>query len=80
MTDLPPLAKAIDKYIELRGQQEGQKEKIDPRLQSIIENLFLKCIADREYKQARILSISVLLALNYLSRPSELPSKHNVSI
>ncbi|KAF7436711.1 proteasome regulatory particle base subunit [Pleurotus ostreatus] len=46
------ISKAIDKYIDLRGQQEGQKEKIDPRLQSIIENLFLKCVADREYKQA----------------------------
>lgn len=45
-------AKAIDRYIHLRSEdQTGKKEKIDPRLQSIIEGIFSRCIEDGEYKQ-----------------------------
>lgn len=42
-------AKAIDHYIEVRVEEsEGS---IDPRLSSIIEGIFRRCIDDGEYKQ-----------------------------
>lgn len=49
-------AKAIDQYIELRAEEQSgtSKEKIDPRLQNIIEGIFQRCIAEGEYKQVRI--------------------------
>ncbi|KAG8899523.1 proteasome regulatory particle base subunit [Tulasnella sp. 403] len=48
------VSKAIDRYIELRTAEEaGQSiEKIDPRLQDIVETIFARCIDDGEYKQA----------------------------
>ncbi|KAF9462163.1 armadillo-type protein [Collybia nuda] len=42
-------AKAIDRYIQLRSSEH---ENIDPRLQNVIESIFLRCIAEGEYKQA----------------------------
>lgn len=45
-------AKAIDRYIQARTvEQSSSKEKIDPRLQSTIEGIFNRCIAEGEYKQ-----------------------------
>ncbi|KAF8898847.1 hypothetical protein BD779DRAFT_1666615 [Infundibulicybe gibba] len=47
------VSKAIDRYIQLRAEeQSGGHEKIDPRLQSIIEGIFSRCIAEGEFKQA----------------------------
>lgn len=51
-------AKAIDRYIEQRtAEEQGSSElvsveKIDPRLQDIVESIFARCIDDGEYKQA----------------------------
>ena len=49
---LPP-AKAVDRYIELRTAEDSGTsiEKLDPRLQDIIESIFTRCIDDGEYKQ-----------------------------
>ncbi|KAJ7357264.1 armadillo-type protein [Mycena albidolilacea] len=46
------LSKAIDRYIQVRSEEETGKGKVDPRLQSVIENIFARCIDEREYKQA----------------------------
>lgn len=47
------ISKAIDKYIEVRTEeQSGSKAKVDSRLQAIIESIFNRCIAEGEYKQA----------------------------
>jgi 26S proteasome regulatory subunit N2 len=45
-------AKAIDRYIESRSA-ESLSEKIDPRLQDIVEGIFKRCIEDGEHKQVR---------------------------
>jgi 26S proteasome regulatory subunit N2 len=48
------LAKAIDHYILVRNEQEGaNKDKVDPKLQFIIEGIFDRCVQQREYKQVR---------------------------
>jgi 26S proteasome regulatory subunit N2 len=46
-------AKAIDRYIHLRSDETSgsNPDKIDPRLHSIIQGIFSRCIEDREYKQ-----------------------------
>lgn len=44
------ISQCIDKYIALRNQDSG--EEIDPRLQSVVERMFQRCIDDGEYKQA----------------------------
>ncbi|KAJ3918306.1 D-isomer specific 2-hydroxyacid dehydrogenase [Lentinula edodes] len=48
------MSMAIDKYIELctEEQASSKQDKIDPRLQRIIENIFTRCISEGEYKQA----------------------------
>ncbi|KAH7910870.1 26S proteasome regulatory complex non-ATPase subcomplex Rpn2 Psmd1 subunit [Hygrophoropsis aurantiaca] len=47
------ISKAIDRYIQLRTDESSSKQaKIDPRLQTIIESIFERCIKEREYKQA----------------------------
>jgi 26S proteasome regulatory subunit N2 len=47
------VSKAIDRYIQLESEESTSgKSKIDPRLQSIIEGIFRRCIEDGEYKQA----------------------------
>ncbi|KAJ7932500.1 hypothetical protein B0H13DRAFT_1955708 [Mycena leptocephala] len=47
------LSKAIDRYIEVRSEEQtGKSDKVDPRLQAVIENIFARCIDEREYKQA----------------------------
>lgn len=46
-----PAAKAIDRYVQLRSQDAPVHVKIDPRLQSIIESIFRRCIDEGEYKQ-----------------------------
>lgn len=49
------LAKAIDRYIESRTEdQSGTQAKVDPRLQDIIESIFSQCIQNGEYKQASL--------------------------
>ncbi|EJD04170.1 26S proteasome regulatory complex, non-ATPase subcomplex, Rpn2/Psmd1 subunit [Fomitiporia mediterranea MF3/22] len=45
------ISKAIDRYVELRVDETSAK-KIDPRLQTIIESIFRRCIDDGEHKQA----------------------------
>lgn len=47
----PTLAKAIDRYIDLRFDETPPAAKIDPRLQSIIEAIFRRCIDEGEYRQ-----------------------------
>jgi hypothetical protein len=32
-------------------EQTSKSDKVDPRLQSVIENIFARCIDEREYKQ-----------------------------
>ena len=46
-------AKAIDRYIESRSM-ENLTEKMDPRLQVIVEGIFKRCIEDGEHKQVRV--------------------------
>ncbi|KAG5636896.1 hypothetical protein H0H81_006482 [Sphagnurus paluster] len=47
------ISKAIDRYIQARSEErEGSLEKLDTRLQYIIETIFARCIADGEFKQA----------------------------
>ncbi|KAJ7225612.1 D-isomer specific 2-hydroxyacid dehydrogenase [Mycena pura] len=47
------LSKAIDRYMQVRSEEQtGKSEKVDPRLQSVIENIYARCIEEREYKQA----------------------------
>ncbi|KAG9043742.1 proteasome regulatory particle base subunit [Tulasnella sp. UAMH 9824] len=52
------VSKAIDRYIEQRTAEEADSselvslEKIDSRLQDIVESIFARCIDDGEYKQA----------------------------
>lgn len=77
------LAKAIDRYIELRTDElsGAKKDKIDPRLQLIIEGIFARCIEEGEYKQVRLSSkVSFpMLTLNTF-RQSELLLSRNVWI
>ncbi|TFK30365.1 hypothetical protein FA15DRAFT_579686 [Coprinopsis marcescibilis] len=47
------VSNAIDRYIQARSEEEsGGKSKVDPRLQSIIETIFDRCISEGEFKQA----------------------------
>ncbi|GLB36072.1 putative proteasome/cyclosome repeat [Lyophyllum shimeji] len=47
------VSKAIDRYIQARSdERSGILEKMDPRLQAIIETIFARCIAEGEFKQA----------------------------
>lgn len=48
-------AKAIDRYIALRVTETagGKQESVDPRLQTIVEGIFQRCIEDGEFKQVR---------------------------
>jgi len=49
------LAKAIDRYIQLRCQEQtGKREKLDPRLQTIIEGIFKQCIDEGDYTQVNL--------------------------
>jgi hypothetical protein len=50
----PRKAKAIDRYIQLRCQELPGKQKLDHRLQAIIEGIFKQCIDEEEYKQVNI--------------------------
>ncbi|KAI8080599.1 armadillo-type protein [Thamnidium elegans] len=45
------ISKCIDKYINLRTSLDIP-EKIDPRLQDIVERMFQRCAEDCEYEQA----------------------------
>ena len=45
------LAKAIDRYISQRSEETLTGTKVDPRLQSIIESIFQRCIDEGEYRQ-----------------------------
>jgi hypothetical protein len=69
------LAKAIDRYIQLRCQEQtGKREKLDPRLQTIIEGIFKQCIDEGDYTQACRLRATITTVLTYLYRPLVLPS------
>ncbi|EPQ60600.1 26S proteasome regulatory complex, non-ATPase subcomplex, Rpn2/Psmd1 subunit [Gloeophyllum trabeum ATCC 11539] len=47
------VSKAIDRYIQARAEQQaGSSDKLDPRLNTIIESIFKRCIDEGEYKQA----------------------------
>ncbi|RDB29217.1 26S proteasome non-ATPase regulatory subunit 1 A [Hypsizygus marmoreus] len=47
------ISKAIDRYIQVRSEERsGGLEKVDPRLQSIIESIFSRCIVEGEFRQA----------------------------
>ncbi|KAH9937189.1 26S proteasome regulatory complex non-ATPase subcomplex Rpn2/Psmd1 subunit [Fomitopsis serialis] len=46
------ISKAIDRYISARSAEQAGEEKVDPRLQGIIEGIFTRCISDGEFKQA----------------------------
>ena len=48
------VAKCIDKYAEMcaRSFDEGSEDFIDPRLRSVVDRMFERCFADKEYKQA----------------------------
>ncbi|KIK70882.1 hypothetical protein GYMLUDRAFT_66097 [Collybiopsis luxurians FD-317 M1] len=73
------MSMAIDKYIELctEGQTNGKQEKIDPRLQRIIENIFMRCISEGEYKQA----VGIALESNRLDIISKIYEQtHDTSI
>lgn len=49
-------ARCIDTYVEQRvAEAEGRREAgaaIDPRLVAVVERLFDRCFADRQYEQA----------------------------
>lgn len=48
------LAKAIDAYIEATSPESSTSGEAspDPRLRSIVDQMFSRCIADKDYKQA----------------------------
>ncbi|KAK9082593.1 hypothetical protein Scep_029064 [Stephania cephalantha] len=47
------LAKAVDEYAVLKPKESSQEsEKVDPRLEAIVERLLDKCILDGKYQQA----------------------------
>ncbi|KAJ3550952.1 hypothetical protein NM688_g4968 [Phlebia brevispora] len=47
------ISKAIDRYVEERSKvSSGEGDKIDAKLQGIIESILNRCIQDGEYKQA----------------------------
>ncbi|KZV92476.1 26S proteasome regulatory complex, non-ATPase subcomplex, Rpn2/Psmd1 subunit [Exidia glandulosa HHB12029] len=45
------VSKAIDRYITVRAD-DAKDDKIDPRLKTMIEGIFTRCLEDGEYKQA----------------------------
>ena len=52
---LPNIAKAIDRYVQLRTDDapSSSTAKIDPRLQEVIENILARCIEEGEHRQVR---------------------------
>ncbi|XP_068175159.1 26S proteasome non-ATPase regulatory subunit 1 [Antennarius striatus] len=51
------IAKCIDHYTKLRVEnaelpEEEEKKSIDPRLEGIVNKMFLRCLDDHKYKQA----------------------------
>ncbi|KAG9314283.1 26S proteasome regulatory complex non-ATPase subcomplex Rpn2 Psmd1 subunit [Chiua virens] len=46
------ISKAIDRYISQRSEEVLTGTKIDPRLQTIIESIFRRCIDEGEHMQA----------------------------
>lgn len=72
-----PPAKAIDRYIQLRSEeQSGTQDKIDLRLQAIIEGIFSRCIAEGEFKQVCPRRVSRFLVLSMIL----LGHRHRVGI
>jgi 26S proteasome regulatory subunit N2 len=49
------IAKAIDRYIYQRADDVSMGTKTDPRLQSIIEAIFQRCIDEGEYRQVHFI-------------------------
>ncbi|EFI28601.1 26S proteasome subunit RPN2a [Coprinopsis cinerea okayama7 len=67
------VSKAIDRYIQVRTEEAaGSKEKIDPRLQAIIEGIFDRCISEGEFKQA---SLTTAIGIALESRRLDIISK-----
>lgn len=53
----PAAAKCIDHYTKLRVEnaelpEDEEKKSIDPRLEGIVNKMFLRCLDDHKYKQA----------------------------
>lgn len=51
------LAKCIDHYTKLRVEnaelpEDEERKSIDPRLEGIVNKMFLRCLNDHKYKQA----------------------------
>lgn len=51
------IAKCIDHYTKLRVEnaelpEDEEKKSIDPRLEGIVNKMFLRCLDDHKYKQA----------------------------
>ncbi|GMI64292.1 hypothetical protein like AT2G32730 [Hibiscus trionum] len=54
------LAKAIDEYVSFRSkaaESSDEAEKVDTRLEEIVERMLDKCIMDRKYQQAMGIAI-----------------------
>lgn len=54
---LSNIAKCIDHYTKLRVEnaelsEDEEKKSIDPRLEGIVNKMFLRCLDDHKYKQA----------------------------
>lgn len=52
-----PVAKCIDHYTKQRVEnaelpEDEEKKSIDPRLEGIVNKMFLRCLGDHKYKQA----------------------------
>ena len=47
LTRLPPAAKAIDQYVELRGKPEADAGEPDARLVAIVERMFDRCVSSQ---------------------------------
>ncbi|GJE85724.1 26S proteasome regulatory subunit rpn2 [Phanerochaete sordida] len=46
------VSKAIDRYVEARSKEKSGGEKVDSKLQGIIEGILRRCINEGEYRQA----------------------------
>jgi hypothetical protein len=45
------IAKAVEQYIEL-WSNPSRRDEVDKHLATIVDRMFAKCFADKEYKQA----------------------------
>lgn len=61
-------AKAIDRYVVSRREEQADGGvKVDPKLQTVVEGIFRRCIQDGEFKQASYMTyVSYALILTYI--------------